>query len=137
VRLALIELRQSPLDSGDFLWHKCDEDGEDLPRPTTLDQLAELMEREEFWEEGTHTILDLDTLIAASDQDHDGSLRPLADGEVREVFGTDRPTPADFIQACAGGMGSMFNERRWSGWYTVLYSRGDPEEYAFWGISGD
>jgi len=50
---------------------------------------------------------------------------------IREAFGSDRPTRADF-----DGVDVEYAPR-WSGHCTVLYMDGIPDEIAFWGLSGD
>jgi hypothetical protein len=132
----LTALQQQVLDNKDFYWDLSDEDtGEDLPRPTTLEQLAEHKEREEFWEVGTHTILDLDRVVEADDEDHDGTLRPLSPDETRACFGSERPTAEDFARVYGDGTGDAINSvwaRRWSGRCVVLHEGDRPTAVAFW-----
>src|SRR5689334_4075171 len=103
---------------------------------TSLADLAEAKEDEEFWEAGTHSILDMDTVTGTEVPDRVGLIRALTTAEVRALFGTDTPTRADF-QRQGDGHGPMPDFPRWSGRYTVLYRDGQPHELAFWGYSGD
>jgi hypothetical protein len=79
---AFTHLQDQVLESGEFLWRE-EYYG---PRPTTRWQLAAIKDREEFWEEGTHSILDMDRIVAAHDEDHDGTLRPLTPDKVRSTL---------------------------------------------------
>jgi len=140
---AFTQLQDQILQRGDFLW------AEEYygPRPTTRSQLAAAKDRGQFWEQGTHSILDMDSIIPADDQDHDGSVRPLTPDEVREYFGTDRPTEADFDRVYRYTPGTDIDEwssrglladlRRWSGRYTTLYDGSQPQQIIFFGESGD
>jgi hypothetical protein len=140
---AFRQLQEQVLESGEFLWRE-EYYG---PRPTTRWQLAAIKDRVEFWEEGTHSILDMDRIVPADDEDHDGTVRPLAPDEVQHYFGTDRPTEADFDRAYRYTPGtdilewsrhSLFADlRRWSGRYTILYDGGQPQQIIFFGCSGD
>jgi hypothetical protein len=130
---ALVKLQEQILASHDYLWI-----GEDDERPRSLEQLADIKDDEEFWAEGTHSILDVDRIVAVAAKDQDGSVRPLSVAEVRGLLGSDRPSAADFERAFAGGMGAVADvNRNWSGRCTVLYAGDRPSEYAFWGMSGD
>jgi hypothetical protein len=140
---AFTHLQDQVLESGEFLWRE-EYYG---PRPTTRWQLAAIKDREEFWEEGTHSILDMDRIVAADDEDHDGTLRPLTPDKVRQYFGTDRPTEADFDRVYLYTPGTDMREwarrrlhadlRRWSGRFTILYDGGQPQQIIFFGFSGD
>jgi hypothetical protein len=146
-------LQARVLASGDFLWgdeytlNNPDlragflEHGGSLddlePRPDSLHRLAELKQHDHFWEEGTHSILDMDRIISPHDEDHDGTVRPLAEDEIVTYLGSDRPTAAEFEQAYAESTLSELTPRRWSGRCTPLYFDDVPAEVAFWGFSGD
>jgi hypothetical protein len=140
---AFRQLQEQVLESGEFLWRE-EYYG---PRPTTRWQLAAVKDRVEFWEEGTHSILDMDRIVPADDEDHDGTVRPLAPDEVQHYFGTDRPTEADFDRAYRYTPGtdilewsrhSLFADlRRWSGRYAILYDGSQPQQIIFFGCSGD
>lgn len=137
----LIALQQQLIESGDFYWDLQDEEtGEDLPRPTSLAQLAEYKERDEFWDVGTHSALDLDRVVNTDDEDHDGTLRPLSTAEAREYLGSERPTAADFAHAYGtGSSGSLepITARRWSGRCVLLHEGDQPTAVGIWGFSGD
>jgi hypothetical protein len=81
--------------SGEYIWPWDDIEPEDLdenegvPRPSSLTELAAAKEIEEFWEEGTHSILDIDRVVAADDNQV-GAIVPLSPAELRQVFGTEQ-----------------------------------------------
>jgi len=128
---ALTALREQAFVDGDLFW---DDDDDYLgPKPTSLAELDALRETEAFWEVGAHSILDMDRIIGAADEDHDGTVRQLPEAEAREVFGTATPTREQFLQAEA----AIPDIRRWSGRYQLLYAGDRPSEIAFWGFSGD
>jgi hypothetical protein len=127
---ALAACREQTFAQGDFFWYP-----EDDPRgakPATLAELDVMGEREEFWEVGTHSILDVDRIIPSSDENRDG-IRQLPAAEARELFGTATPTREQFEQV----EDRVPYVRRWSGFYQLLYSDEKPTEIAFWGFSGD
>jgi hypothetical protein len=99
----------------------------------SMAELNEARNTEEFWDEGTHSILDMMTFSDPAGRDDIAVLRLLRDDEVRVSFGHDQPTGADFERFIAGDW--MVN--RWEGRATVLYRAGNPDSLAFWGISGD
>lgn len=101
--------------------------------PATLEELEQTKEHEEFWEVGTHSILDMDRLVSSKDEDHDGTVRLLPSDLARQFFGTTAPTLQDFAAASADLMGP----RRWSGFYIPIVTDGTPTHVAFWGDSGD
>jgi hypothetical protein len=107
------------------------------PRPDSLHRLAELKQQDPFWEEGTHSILDMDRIISPDEEDHDGTVRPLTEDEIVTYLGSDRPTAAEFEQAYAESALSELTPRRWSGRCTPLFFDDVPAEVAFWGFSGD
>ena len=128
---ALAELRYTTLSRGDYFW---DGDSEEHigRRPASLAELDSLRETDEFWEIGTHSVLDVDRVVGG-DQDVEGTVRQLTAAEAREMFGTATPTRAQF-EALSNGL--PYGER-WSGLCQVLYRDGHPTEIAFWGSSGD
>src|SRR3954471_22188383 len=92
---ALAELRAATLAGGDFYWE--DESEEQIgPRPETLADLDALRESDEFWEIGTHSVLDVDRLIASDERDGDGTVRLLTEQEAIDFFGTATPTRQQF-----------------------------------------
>jgi hypothetical protein len=140
----LRSLQERVLRDDHFYWESEDDEFYDPdepfpgPKPTTLAELATLkVEAEDFWEVGTHSVLDLDRVIGPDDEDHDGTLRPLPEQEVVATFGTRHPTRQQWESAYQGGMGDVPFARKWSGLYLALYSEGKPTEIAIWGFSGD
>ncbi|MBQ0854681.1 hypothetical protein J8N05_41715 [Streptomyces sp. BH-SS-21] len=117
--------------------------------------LEDLYEDEEFMEtEGTHTILDIDRLVATdapptqSRSADYGTLRPLALDRVRHHFGTDRPSVEQYEELAAAAneaasheehARSLFGEcrMRWTGYYVVLHSGDRPTHLGIFGFSGD
>lgn len=155
VEATLIAVQEQVLVSGDFIWPwdyvdpEDRDEGEVVPRPSSLVGLNAAKENEEFWGEGTHTILDIDRVIADG-TDQVGAIRPLSSAELHQVFGTQQPSAADFdrvyqLEQAAmaewdpdrtGPLGDLEGER-WSGRSIVIYEDGTPAEVYFWGFSGD
>jgi hypothetical protein len=154
VEETLIRLQEQILASDDYIWPwEGRDDGpnpyadlfevepsEDVPRPSSLADLNAAKEIEAFWEEGTHTILDVDRVIAAGD-DQAGAIRALSPQELSRVFGTVQPSAADFSrihrdQWWTGPLGDLLGES-WTGRSLMIYSDGTSAEVYFWGISGD
>ena len=102
-------------------------------RPTyaTTDELDAAKDEEEFWEEGTHPILDM---VEVAEAGAEATVRVLREDEVRALFGTDRPAAADFERFLES---EDWHVDRWQGRVTTLYQDGEPTALAFWGISGD
>ncbi|MGG8408535.1 hypothetical protein ACM614_19030 [Streptomyces sp. 12297] len=116
--------------------------------------LEDLYEDELVASEGTHTILDIDRVVATDDPptrlapaDY-GTLRPLALGRVVHHFGTDRPSVGQYERLVAAARGAASGEEyersllgecrmRWTGYYVVLYSAGRPTHLGIFGFSGD
>ncbi|MCM2429705.1 hypothetical protein [Streptomyces sp. RKAG337] len=114
--------------------------------------LEELREDHEFMgQEGTHTILDIDRVVSASDSPQRpeyGTLRPLATDRVVHHFGTDRPTPQQYEELIAAANDAMSHQEyeqsllgecrmRWTGRYVVLHTEGVPTHLGIFGFSGD
>jgi hypothetical protein len=146
IEATLIAVQEQVLMSGDYIWPWDDIDPDDyldevevVPRPSSLAELAAAKEIAEFWDEGTHTILDIDRVYAAGD-DPDGAIFPLTPAELNRVFGTQQPSAADFdrvYQPGPGGpLGGLTGER-WSGRSMMIYKDGTPADVCFWGFSGD
>jgi hypothetical protein len=100
VEQTLITVQEQDLAGGDYIWPWEDIDpdefdGEILARPQSLAELNTAKETEEFWEEGTHSILDIDRIIA-NGTDEVGAIRPLESAELTQVFGTENPSAAGF-----------------------------------------
>jgi hypothetical protein len=134
---ALRDLQRDVFAADEFFWYD-DDDPYPAPKPTTLEELDAIKQMEEFWDVGTHSILDLDRVIGPGDEDHDGTLRLMAPAEAERVFGSPMPTRAQFEAAYQGGMGDVPFARKWGGLYLVLADEnGQPAEIAIWGYSGD
>ena len=127
-RQAFVELQETVLAEGSY-YHGL----RDRLTFASMAELDEARNTEGFWEEGTHSILDMMTFSGPAEEDDIAVVRQLRDDEVRASFGHDRPTGADFERFVAGDW--MVN--RWEGRATVLYRDGNPDGLAFWGISGD
>lgn len=128
VRAAFTELQKTVLAERDY-YRGFDEEN----TYASMDELQEAKDDEEFWEEGTHSILDMVEVVGSGDEDDVARVRVLRGDEVRELFGTDRPTAADFERFLSG----EWEVDRWEGRVTTLYDDGKPASLAFWGISGD
>ena len=146
VEATLIAVQEQVLMSGDYIWPWDEIDPDDyldevevVPRPSSLAELAAAKEIAEFWDEGTHTILDIDRVYAAGD-DPDGAIFPLTPAELNRVFGTSsRPQPTSTACTSRGPGGPLggLTGGRWSGRSMVIYKDGTPAEVCFWGFSGD
>ncbi|MEU4671612.1 hypothetical protein AB0F91_27450 [Amycolatopsis sp. NPDC023774] len=128
------------LSTGDYLWPWESFDPEyvaPVPRPRSLPDLEAAKDSENFWDAGTHTILDTHQI---SEADSVGTIRPLNPTELTEVFGTHQPSAADFDRVFrpgpSGPLADLMGER-WTGRSLVLYHNGSPSEVFFWGFSGD
>ncbi|KQX59519.1 MULTISPECIES: hypothetical protein [unclassified Streptomyces] len=117
--------------------------------------LEDLYEDEEFMgTEGTHTILDIDTVVATDapptptrGADY-GTLRPLALNRVIHHFHTDRPSVEQYEKLAAAAGAASSNEEhkqsllgecrmRWTGYYVVLHTDDSPTHLGIFGFSGD
>jgi hypothetical protein len=146
VRESFKEVREQLLASGDYIWPWDDvapDEGnpEDVfLRPTSLPQLATAKEAEEFWEEGTHSILDMAGVSESDDPDQFGVVRAVSAEELTQVFGTVLPTVEDFDHVYqpgpSGALGDLMGAK-WSGRSLILYRDESPSEVYFWGVSGD
>ncbi|WP_406424125.1 hypothetical protein OH809_03460 [Streptomyces sp. NBC_00873] len=117
--------------------------------------LEDLYQDEEFMgTEGTHTILDIDTVVPTDDPPRPsratdyGTLRPLAPSRVVYHFGTDRPSVEQYEELVAAANEAPSHEEhersllgecqmRWTGYYVVLHSDGRPTHLGIFGFSGD
>lgn len=112
----------------------------DLPDPGSVDDLTEDELYEEFMgESGTHSIIDVFSIIPADSDDEDyGTIRPLTEPECLELFGTARPGLAEY-EPLAGGerLHDYVTGGRWTGRTAVLWDGDAPARIVFWGYSGD
>jgi hypothetical protein len=99
----------------------------------SMSDLLAAKHTDEFWGEGTHSILDMMEIVGPDGKDETATVRMLRDDEVQAHFGTNRPTTADYERFLA----TDWYTNRWESRATVLYKDGQPAELAFWGISGD
>jgi hypothetical protein len=128
---ALVRLQERVLASGDFYYSEAEWRA---PRPATLTDLAVTRATEEFWEVGSHSILDVDRVIGAYAPDRDGTVRPLARKETKALFGTRRPGRERFEEVVTEAPPEV---RRWSARCQVLFDGRRPVAVGFWGVSGD
>jgi hypothetical protein len=137
--------QQEILAGNDYIWPWEDYDpeyldGEPVPRPASLDELAAAKTAEVFWEEGTHTLLDVERICGVADEDDFAAIRPLSAKELVAVFGTEQPTPGDFERVYEPGPGGALGDLmgpKWSGRSLAIHDSGKPAEVFFWGWSGD
>ena len=151
VETSLTALQEKVLAEGDYIWPWEDMDpdfleemdDDEIPRrPTSLAALAEAKEIEDFWDEGTHTILDVERISPPEGPDEFAGIRPLTAAELRQVFGTEHPTAADLDRVHEPGPSGQLADLmgpKWSGRSLLLYpsSETTPVEVFFWGYSGD
>jgi hypothetical protein len=140
----LTAAQEQVLERGDFIWpwdsFDPDDEIEPADRPTTLAALAAAKAIEEFWDEGTHSILDVDH-VAAAGADEFGAISPLT--EAQAVAATGSATPdRSAVEALVGPGGpgealQAFDGQKWSGRALVIHDAATPVEVVFWGWSGD
>ena len=110
-----------------------------LRAPATVDEL----EQEPYWEfmgtSGTHSILDVLSVVPADDDEQEyATIRPLTDREYRELWGNPQPTRDDFGRVSnSAQLHEYVDAGRNTGRAAVLWADGSPSEIAFWGYSGD
>lgn len=131
IRAALRRLRERVLASGDFYYS---ENEWRVPRPTTMAELEAIRRTEEFWEVGSHSILDVDRVISRYSEDRDGTVRQLTRREAKALFATTKPDLRRFAEVQDERWATG---RRWSGRCQVLFEDGRPTAVGFWGFSGD
>jgi hypothetical protein len=141
---SLRALQEKVLRDGDYYWW--DEPGEYTPRPGSLEVLWASDGR---WDSGTHSILDMDRVVASADPPDwrdgaaYGAIRPLPEDSAVRIFGTSRPSRAQFEAAAKDYASPQHDElvaevtMRWAGLYVLLYEGDRVTEIGFWGISGD
>ena len=130
---ALTALCEATFAAGVYWWPY-----DDRPRPGTIE---ELLADEWVAEGGTSSIIDCPRIRLGVPEDDAGWLNwhirgtviPLSDAELERAVGTTRPTAAhrEPLEAQA-------DRARWTGRCTILYGAdGQPENWYFWGHSGD
>ena len=144
VAAALRELQERVFDEGDYCWW--DEFGDYAPRPTSVEQIWADPGQ---WASGTHSILDIDRAVDTTDppggvgNTEHGTVRPLAAASAARLFGTARPSRAQFEALAEDYANPRHREfisevrARWTGCYVLLYDGDTPTEVGFWGYSGD
>lgn len=135
IAAALEALQRQAFDDGDYYWpHDGRNPGFPVrPRPSSVE---ELWQDEVAQETGTHSILDVDRVIASTDTDGVGTVRPLKPEEILSYFGTCTPTPQDFDRV-VGQHALPDRMPSWSAWCMPLSVDGLPAHLAIWGFSGD
>jgi hypothetical protein len=147
VEASLEELQRRVFGDGEYYWFWEQHPGDDpLPRPASIDGI---WETETMKELGTHSILDVDRVLATTDPpvrmnagDY-ATVRPLAADRVRRHFGTDRPTRAQFealaFASDSPGYSDFMEELRVrsAGLFVLLYEGDAVADVGFWGYSGD
>ncbi|GIF09183.1 hypothetical protein [Actinoplanes siamensis] len=130
---ALAELRTRVFDEGDYWWADAAELGKPASafpdRPRTED---ELWASESVQESGTHSILDMFSVVQPGEKPAFGTVEPVSEQEAWDRAGVTRLTRAhvDAIDDLA--------DERWFGRCAVLHDEtGAPSEIYFWGASGD
>ncbi|NUP47871.1 MAG: hypothetical protein HOW97_11250 [Catenulispora sp.] len=113
---------------------------EQSPYRADGDTLEDVWGDEEFMGTiGTHSILDIYRLVAPETPRgclcYHNNMRPLTEDELMAAFECPRPTLATFREAEEAGR--LPHDGRWNGCCVVIYKNGQPDEVAFWGISGD
>ena len=96
--------------------------------------IEELLER--CAESGTHSILDIDSITDAPTV---GSMSPVSDEALLELFGTTKPTGQMFESdgQSASGFYQTGLYGLWQAVYVVLYRNDMPDEIYIEGVSGD
>lgn len=130
IAAALRAAQTRAIEERDYDWFRADEG---QPHPSTAE---EIWQCEEFWEVGTHSILDVTRVVSPDDVHTAGGMRPIPEHEIQHLFGTRRPERVDFDRRSDRGA-LDFEEPRWGGCCVTLYADGRPSEIAFWGITGD
>ena len=125
LEVVVARLRQQVFDNHDYHWAADpDSDGWEPQWPTTMAGLTD--------PDGTHSILDITTVIGSGEPDGFSALRPLTAAERHHLFGTATPTRTDFDRL------EDHSVPRWSGHAVVLHdSEGQPAQIGVWGTSGD
>lgn len=143
----LSDLQNALLSSGDFEW-PWDDDEEGPPRPRTLEELRKAKQIEDFWDSGTHSVLDMETVVEERPPsgygdfgDGIGTVWPLEPDECQDLFGGARATLLTLDGLCADGASSALQDLVlgvWTGRCLVAYDDNSrPQGVLFWGISGD
>ncbi|MEU3184821.1 hypothetical protein ABZ707_11535 [Streptomyces sp. NPDC006923] len=123
---AFADLRRKVFEERDYYWVLEDEG---RPWPETLEAL---WTEEEVQESGTHSILDISSILGPGERPEPGTLKPVTADEAFRYLGTRALTRRHVPEF------EVFPSERWQGRCAVLHDeRGRPEEICFWGASGD
>jgi hypothetical protein len=135
VASVLTEVQTRVFAQGDYYWPFVGDDiFPEQPRPGSVDELWQDPTMQEL---GTHSILDVDEVCDEYEiEPAPGSVCPLQAVDIADVFGTVRPTRADF-ERCDELVWKYLTPDRWTAYYQVLYREDAPSEIVFWGCSGD
>ena len=111
----------------------------DMTPPESAD---DLWNNEYYWEfmgtNGTHSIIDVARVAPYNAEEQKfGTICPLTDDEHAVLFGSARPTRADYDRVQGAQALWEFLGERWTGRAAILWADGKPAEIAFWGFSGD
>jgi hypothetical protein len=122
------------LTSGDYLWPWEYTSQEGMPRPSASAGLDAAKDSDLFWDVGTHSILDTDK-VTDGDEDEFGAIRAPTALERHDLFGSERPSAADFDRVHRRGdvdfpLEGVLGDR-WTGRSVVLYRDGVPDEVYF------
>ena len=100
--------------------------------PTTIEELIALN-----GEEGTHSILDIDTIASSPSF---GVGAPLSKEELIQFFGTDQPTHAmidEKKRELSRSLQKSLGRYKYEATYVIVYRDDMPDEIFFTGYSGD
>jgi hypothetical protein len=125
---AFRQLQEKVLAEGDYYGDEIHE----MMEFSTIEELAEAKDGEDFWEVGTHSVLDMHTIGTANEP---GVVVALSPEQTRELLGSERPTRDDFLSRYK--QEAVGHVERWTGRMAVLFQGDQPHELAFWGVSGD
>ncbi|BCJ32446.1 hypothetical protein [Actinocatenispora sera] len=127
---ALRALRDKVLAEGDYWWAVPGKPASAYGnRPRSF---AELFADEGVQTDGTHSILDMDHVLADGEDPDYGTVQPVTDDEALQYAGTKTLT-REHVAAI-----DDLVTRRWFGRCAILHdASGTPNEIYFWGYSGD
>ncbi len=129
---ALQELRQRVFLDGDYWWAAKPGYKPASAYPDRPTQLEALFEDDEVQQSGTHSILDMDHVLADGEPPGYCTVRPVSAAEALAAAGTEVLT-RDHVAVI-----EHLASKRWFGRCAVLHDeRGEPREIYFWGFSGD
>ncbi|HEY7225174.1 MAG TPA: hypothetical protein VH561_16500 [Micromonosporaceae bacterium] len=129
---ALHELRHRVFVEGDYWWAVKQEFGPASAYPDRPTEMDALFEDEAVQESGTHSILDMFSVLADGEPPDYGTVQPVSAAEALAVAGTEVLT-RDHVAAI-----DRLADKRSFGRCAILHDEhGEPSEIYFWGFSGD